>query len=76
MRRFSWQLPVAALLLVLLATLATFQYRWLGEVSRAESERMRASPKSRTTIACREIGWLFSDWTPRPHPLTSWMSPA
>jgi hypothetical protein len=46
-RRFSWQLPVAAVLLVLLATLATFQYRWLGEVSRAESERMRASLRTR-----------------------------
>lgn len=28
--------------------------------------RLRASPKSRTTVACREIGWLFSDWQPDP----------
>jgi len=28
--------------------------------------RLRASPRSRTTIACREIGWLFSDWLPDP----------
>jgi signal transduction histidine kinase len=54
-RRFSWQLPVAAVLLVLLATLATFQYRWLGEVSRAESERMRASLRTRTSDFSQEF---------------------
>jgi signal transduction histidine kinase len=46
-RRVPWQLLAAALLLVLLATLATFQYRWLGEVSQAERERMRASLRTR-----------------------------
>jgi signal transduction histidine kinase len=45
--RWPWQLLVAALLVVLLATLATFQYRWLGEVSQAEGERMRASVRTR-----------------------------
>jgi signal transduction histidine kinase len=54
-RRFSWQLPVAAVLLVLLATLATFQYRWLGEVSRAESERMRASLRTRASDFSQEF---------------------
>jgi signal transduction histidine kinase len=46
-RRVPWQLLAAALLLVLLATLATLQYRWLGEVSQAERERMRASLQTR-----------------------------
>jgi len=26
--------------------------------------RLRANPKSRAAKACREIGWLFSDWKP------------
>jgi signal transduction histidine kinase len=51
----SWQLPAAALLLVLLATMATLQYRWLGEVSRAEEERMRASLRTRATDLAREF---------------------
>ena len=55
MRRVSWQLPVAAVLLVLLATLATFQYRWLGEVSRAEGERMRASLRTRASDFSQEF---------------------
>src|SRR4051812_31647616 len=37
--RWPWQLLVAALLVMLLATLATSQYRWLGEVSDAERDR-------------------------------------
>jgi signal transduction histidine kinase len=48
-RRPPWQLMVAAVLLVLLATLATLQYRWLGEVSDAERERMRVSLRTRAT---------------------------
>jgi hypothetical protein len=28
--------------------------------------RLRSTPKSRPGIACREIGWLFSDWEPDP----------
>jgi signal transduction histidine kinase len=48
-RRIPWQLLAAAILLVLLATLATFQYRWLGEVSQAERERMRASLRTRAS---------------------------
>jgi signal transduction histidine kinase len=51
----SWQLPAAALLVVLLATMATLQYRWLGEVSRAEEERMRASLRTRATDLAREF---------------------
>lgn len=48
-RAWPWQLLAAAVLLVLLATLATLQYRWLGEVSEAERERMRASLRTRTS---------------------------
>ena len=38
---------------MLLVALATLQYRWLGEVSRAEGERMRAS---RVESALANIG--------------------
>jgi hypothetical protein len=46
--------------------------RWAphpAPVTDLESElraRMRSNPKRRTTIACREIGWLFSNWEPDP----------
>ena len=49
MRRFSWLIVTAALLLALLATLATLQYRWLGDVSQAERERMRSGLRARAT---------------------------
>jgi signal transduction histidine kinase len=53
--RFPWQLPAAVLLLVLLAALATFQYRWLGEVSEAERERMHASLRTRASEFTQEF---------------------
>ena len=55
MRRIPWQLSAAVVLLVLLATLATFQYRWLGEVSEAERERMRAGLRTRATEFSQEF---------------------
>jgi signal transduction histidine kinase len=54
-RRTPWQLLAAALLLVLLAILATLQYRWLGEVSEAERERMRASLRTRASEFAQEF---------------------
>jgi len=48
-------LLAAAVLLVLLAILATLQYRWLGEVSEAERERMRASLRTRATELAQEF---------------------
>ncbi len=45
----SWHLAVAVLLLVLLAVVATLQYRWLGDVSRAERERLQTSLQSRAS---------------------------
>src|SRR5215203_904825 len=44
-RGFSRRLPlaIAALLLLLLGVLATLQYRWSGEVSAMERQRMRSS---------------------------------
>src|SRR2546422_8548434 len=54
-RRWPWQLLVAAMLLVLLASLATLQYRWLGEVSQAERERMRAGLRTRTSEFTQEF---------------------
>jgi signal transduction histidine kinase len=47
--RTPWPLAIAAALLVLLATLATMQYRWLGDVSEAERGRLRASARARAT---------------------------
>ena len=55
LRRWPWQLLVAALLLVLLGTLATLQYRWLGEVSQAERERMRAGLRTRASEFSQEF---------------------
>ena len=40
---------------MLLAALATFQYRWLGEVSEAERERMRASLRTRASEFTQEF---------------------
>ena len=48
-RRIPWALVVAGALMVLLAALATLQYRWLGEVSQAERERMRATLQTRAS---------------------------
>ena len=50
-----WQPLAAAVLLALLTTLGVFQYRWLGEVSEAERERMRASLRTRTAEFAREF---------------------
>jgi signal transduction histidine kinase len=62
--RAAWRLAVAAALLVLLATLATVQYRWLGDVSDAERERLRASLRTRATEFAndidREVSNLFA----------------
>ena len=38
----------------------------IPDLERVLRARLRSSPKSRTTIACREIGWLYSGWTPDP----------
>lgn len=43
-----WQLIAGAVLTVLLVTLATLQYRWLGEVGEAERARMRGTLQTRT----------------------------
>lgn len=54
-RRVPWQLLAAAVMLVVLAALATFQYRWLGEVSEAERERMRAGLHTRAADFTQEF---------------------
>jgi signal transduction histidine kinase len=54
-RRVPWQLLAAAVMLVVLAALATFQYRWLGEVSEAERERMRAGLRTRAADFTQEF---------------------
>jgi len=54
-RRIPWPLVAAVALTVLLAVLATLQYRWLGAVSAAERERMRSSLQTRATDLAREF---------------------
>jgi signal transduction histidine kinase len=54
-RRIHWQLPAAVLLLLALAALATLQQRWLGEVSEAERERMRAGLRTRASAFSQEF---------------------
>jgi len=49
MQRAIWQFVVAGVLLILLAVLGTLQYRWLGEVSNAERDRLRASLRQRAS---------------------------
>jgi two-component system sensor histidine kinase SenX3 len=46
---------VAAALLGLIALLATLQYRWLGQVSAAERERMQASLTTRSTAFVQDF---------------------
>ena len=59
----SFVLLVAAALVALLALLATLQYRWLGQVSTGERERMqtnlRASTARFTQDFDREIGRIY-----------------
>ncbi|MEW5978860.1 MAG: HAMP domain-containing sensor histidine kinase [Acidobacteriota bacterium] len=42
-REASWMVLLTLTLVVLLGVLAVLQYRWMGQVSRAEKERMQAS---------------------------------
>jgi two-component system sensor histidine kinase SenX3 len=46
---------VAATLLGLIALLATLQYRWLGQVSAAERERMQANLAARSTAFAKDF---------------------
>lgn len=43
----AWHPAVAVILLLLLGLLATLQYRWVGEISTAERERLQASLRTR-----------------------------
>jgi signal transduction histidine kinase len=54
-RHRFWHLAAAVVLLALLAVVATLQYRWLGEVSAAERERLRASLRDRTTECVADV---------------------
>jgi signal transduction histidine kinase len=63
-RRRSWHLLAAATMLGVLGVLATLQYRWLGEVSRAERERLETSLRARaadfTADVDRDLTRLFA----------------
>ena len=54
-RGLPLQLAVASILVVLLALLATLQYRWLGAVSEAERDRMRTGLRARAADFTREF---------------------
>src|SRR5437762_1212135 len=64
---------LAALLLLLagaLAVLATLQYRWIAEISRAEEERMRGSLEAASRRFAddfnRELGRVMGTFPPPP----------
>jgi len=61
--RLPWQLIAGVVLAGVLATLATLQYRWLGEVSEAERARMRDTLQTRvadfTTAFDRELTQIY-----------------
>lgn len=63
-RKPSLMLVLAVVMLGLLAALATLQYRWLGQISRAESERMKrtlsASASGFSQDFDREITMAFA----------------
>ena len=54
-RRSILPFAVAATLLALLGLLGTLQYRWLGEVSNAERDRLRATLRARATDFGRDF---------------------
>lgn len=51
----SLMFVLAVLLLALLPLLAALQYRWLGEVSRGERERMQASLRASVAQFCQDF---------------------
>jgi signal transduction histidine kinase len=58
--------PLAAVALaLLLALLAVLQYRWIGEVSQAERERLRAAPDHFAEEFDRELTRAFLSFQPR-----------
>src|SRR5215207_4641370 len=71
-RALAQRLPiaVAALLLLLLAVLAVLQWRWIGEVSRLERQRMRARLQDAAAGLARdfdgEITRVFLLFHPEP----------
>src|SRR5947207_4999434 len=55
MRRPFWQLAFTAALVALVGVLAALQYRWLGQVSDAERDRLRNSLRARATELADEF---------------------
>ncbi|HEV7515148.1 MAG TPA: hypothetical protein VGR07_02495, partial [Thermoanaerobaculia bacterium] len=53
-------------LATLLSLLAVLQYRWIGEVSRAERERLRAAPDHFAEEFDRELTRAFLSFQPGP----------
>lgn len=54
-RRAGRELVLPALLLLLLVVLAALQYRWTGEVSRAEGERLQAGLQASIARLCDDF---------------------
>jgi len=50
-------MAVGITLLALLPLLAVLQYRWIGQVSQAERERMQGSLRTATTLFAQEFNW-------------------
>ena len=69
-RTTRWLAALLLLLAVALAVLATLQYRWIGEVSRAEEERMRGSLDAASRRFAddlnRELGRVMGTFPPPP----------
>ena len=53
--RLPWQPIAGVVLAALLVTLATYQYRWIGEVGEAERARMRAGLQTRAADFTQEF---------------------
>ena len=55
MRQTLWQAALGVSLVALLVVLGTLQYRWLGDVSNAERDRLRATLRTRASDFSREF---------------------
>lgn len=67
---------LAAALLALLATLGTLQYRWLGEVSDAQRERLRATLESSARRFANDFDHELTRLFLHFQPLAAWRRPA
>ena len=55
LRRVPFRIVVPVLLMAVLAVLAVLQYRWLGQVSQAERQRMHETMTARAQSLANDI---------------------